>query len=81
MRSLQMSSKWVLLIHSKVYLWDYRPIILEVDEESKKKKPLKRLYDTTYWVWIVVIIYSLVVQSLRTADLDLESSRGNFISK
>ncbi|KAL8704743.1 MAG: hypothetical protein Q9201_002127 [Fulgogasparrea decipioides] len=39
------------------------------EEEPKRISPLQRLYDKTYWVWIAVIFFGLVVQCLRTADM------------
>ncbi|KAL9594672.1 MAG: hypothetical protein Q9219_006910 [cf. Caloplaca sp. 3 TL-2023] len=39
------------------------------EEEPVKISPLRQLYDKTYWVWIVVITFGLVSQSLRSASM------------
>ena len=36
--------------------------------EPQKVNPLKRLYNKTFWLWIIVIIFDLIVQCLRSAD-------------
>ncbi|KAF2266880.1 hypothetical protein CC78DRAFT_458268 [Lojkania enalia] len=42
----------------------------EVDDTTKRRvSPLKRLYDKTSWVWVVIIAYGLIVQSLRSATM------------
>lgn len=41
--------------------------VLEESEPSRVPK-LKQLFDKTYWFWITVIAYSLVVQCLRSAS-------------
>jgi voltage-dependent calcium channel len=41
-----------------------------VDESvTKRKTPLRRLYDKTYWIWIAVIVLGLVVQCLRSSSM------------
>lgn len=35
-------------------------------DHKKRGSAIKRAYDKSYWVWIVVITFDLVVQSLRT---------------
>ena len=40
----------------------------EANEPPKKKTAMKRAFDRTYWFWIALIIISLVVQCVRTAD-------------
>ena len=45
----------------------------------KKISTLKRHYDKFYWLWITIIVFALVVQSLRSADMS--PSRENFISE
>ena len=45
---------------------------LEEDEEPEKLgriSSLKRNYDRCYWVWIIIIVFGLVMQSLRSADM------------
>ncbi|KAL8929905.1 MAG: hypothetical protein Q9208_001049 [Pyrenodesmia sp. 3 TL-2023] len=39
------------------------------EEEPKRVSPLRRLYDKTYWLWIGIIVFGLVIQSLRSADM------------
>ncbi|KAL8736171.1 MAG: hypothetical protein Q9166_000326 [cf. Caloplaca sp. 2 TL-2023] len=39
------------------------------DEEPVKTSQLQRLYDKTYWAWIIIIVFDLVVQSIRSADM------------
>lgn len=52
----------------------------EIDMEPiKRVGPLKRYYDKTYWLWIIAIVFDLVVQALRSADMG--PSRENFIEK
>ena len=55
---------------------------IEEDEEPEKIErisSLKRIYNKSYWVWIIIIIFGLVVQSLRSADMS--SHRRNIIDK
>ena len=55
---------------------------IEDDEESEKIEritSLKRNYNKFYWVWIIIIIFGLVVQSLRSADMS--AHRGKIIDK
>ncbi|KAB8339248.1 hypothetical protein FH972_022182 [Carpinus fangiana] len=50
-----------------------------VDEHLKPKKPtLRRIYDKTFWVWIILIVYGLCVQCLRSAYMS--THRAKFIS-
>ena len=39
------------------------------DEKPKKASSLKRAYDSTKWLWIVLIVLDLVVQSLRSSNM------------
>ncbi|KAL8666981.1 MAG: hypothetical protein Q9168_007349 [Polycauliona sp. 1 TL-2023] len=39
------------------------------DDEPVKKSPLQRLYDKTNWVWITIIVFGLVTQTVRSADM------------
>ncbi|KAI4117180.1 MAG: hypothetical protein LQ345_002531 [Seirophora villosa] len=39
------------------------------DEEPVRASSLRRWYDKTYWVWIAIIVFGLVTQSLRSADM------------
>ncbi|KAL8712341.1 MAG: hypothetical protein Q9220_003492 [cf. Caloplaca sp. 1 TL-2023] len=42
---------------------------IEDEEEPVKLSPLRRLYDRTYWAWIVIILFGLVIQCLRSATM------------
>ena len=53
------------------------PLTLE-HETPVKVGSLKRLYDRTKWLWIIVIVFDLVVQSLRSASMG--PSREAFIN-
>ena len=48
---------------------DEQLVALEDDEKPKKLSSLKRFHDKTYWVWITVIVFDLVVQCLRSAQM------------
>ncbi|KAI9839940.1 MAG: hypothetical protein M1819_000132 [Sarea resinae] len=48
---------------------DERAQPMSVEETPQRPGPLKRLYDMTAWFWILVIVYGLVVQCLRSADM------------
>ncbi|KAL2858284.1 Ion transport protein-domain-containing protein [Aspergillus pseudodeflectus] len=41
----------------------------EEDESSRKLSNLKRFYDKTYWFWIAVIVFDLVMQALRSSSM------------
>ncbi|KAL8863023.1 MAG: hypothetical protein Q9178_000396 [Gyalolechia marmorata] len=43
------------------------PIIDE--DETRRSSPLQRLYDRTYWVWIAIIVFGLVTQCFRSANM------------
>ncbi|KAI4197860.1 MAG: hypothetical protein LQ346_002874, partial [Caloplaca aetnensis] len=45
------------------------------EEEPSRVSPLRRLYDKTYWLWIVIIVFGLVIQSLRSADMDVRRAK------
>ncbi|MCJ1314261.1 calcium channel protein [Agyrium rufum] len=38
-------------------------------DKPRKKVPLKRAFDKTYWVWILIIAFGLIIQSLRTSNI------------
>lgn len=52
---------------------DEEPIRLPDEEaelgHNKKVGTLKRYYDKTYWLWILIIVFDLVVQALRSATM------------
>lgn len=39
------------------------------DQPPKKATALKRLYDKTYYFWIFVIVFDLIVQALRSSEM------------
>lgn len=40
------------------------------DEASNRKiSTIKKLYDKTYWLWVLIIIFDLIVQALRSSDM------------
>lgn len=47
--------------------------IIEEDVNKEQEKPrvssLKRLYDKTSWIWVIIIAYGLVCQMMRSADM------------
>ena len=47
---------------------DQPPLTIEEEMQPRKRTLLKRAYDRTYWIWIAVIVVSLVVQCIKTAD-------------
>ncbi|KAH7114240.1 calcium-channel protein CCH1 [Dendryphion nanum] len=50
----------------------------ETDELQKQRvSPLKKLYDKTAWIWVVVIAYGLMCQCFRSATMS--NNRANFI--
>lgn len=42
---------------------------LDETEASRRVSSLKKLYDKTAWVWIVMIVCGLVFQGLRSANM------------
>lgn len=63
---------------------DEEPVPLPEEEEEESEKiekvpTLKRLYNKTYWFWIVVIVFDLVVQALRSASMS--DDRRKFIDE
>ena len=53
---------------------DEQDHFIEEEEEIPKTSRLKRAYDSTSWLWIVIILFDLSVMCLRTSDMD-ESRR------
>lgn len=49
------------------------------EADRRRGTALKRLYDKTAWVWMSVIIYGLVVQALRSAEMS--RGRARFIGR
>ncbi|KAK3110601.1 calcium channel protein, partial [Teratosphaeriaceae sp. CCFEE 6253] len=42
-------------------------ILFEADRPKRKSHGLKRVYERSHWLWILIIVYGLVVQCLHTA--------------
>lgn len=55
-----------------------RSLVLDDGDTPEKISGLKRAYGKTYWLWIVVIVFGLVCQSLRSATM--RTGRESFIS-
>jgi hypothetical protein len=51
----------------------------EDDDEKQRVNNLKRLYDKTSWIWIVIVAYGLVCQMLRSSSMS--DFRQSFIEK
>lgn len=66
------SSFQVIREESKTSAFTMDDQVLTVEEEEdqprRKSTTLKRIYDKTYWFWIVLIALSLVVQCVRSVD-------------
>ena len=56
---------------------DEQDHFIEEEEEIPKISRLKRVFDRTSWLWIVIILLDLSVMCLRTSDMD--ESRRSFI--
>ena len=39
------------------------------DEPEKRVSSIKKFYDNTAWVWVLVIAFGLIVQALKSADM------------
>lgn len=65
------SSFQVIREESKASAFTAEEQIYPLTEEEKpvKTSPLRQWYDKTYWIWIVIIVFDLVAQSLRSADM------------
>lgn len=48
-------------------------------EKLERISTLKRNYEKFYWLWITIIVFDLIVQALRSAEMS--AGRENFISK
>ena len=66
------SSFQVIREESKTSAFTTDDATLTVEEEEhlppKKKTAIKRAFDRTYWFWIAIILVSLIVQCVRSAD-------------
>jgi len=54
--------------------------MIDAETDGKPKQPvstIKRLFDKTRWIWVVVIAYGLICQSLRSATMS--DTRRSFI--
>ena len=47
------------------------------DDEPVKTSPLQQLFDKTHWVWIVILVFGLVTQCFRSANMGPQ--RKNFV--
>ena len=56
---------------------DEQERFIEEEEEIPKMSRLKRAYDKTSWLWIVIILFDLFVMCLRSSDMS--SNRRSFI--
>ena len=56
-----------------------RPALLDDEDVPKRRTALRKAYDKTYWLWILVITVDLAVQALRTATSTAQML--SFISK
>ena len=56
-----------------------RPALVDDEDVPKRRTALKRAYDKTYWLWILVITVGIAVQALRTATSTAQML--NFISE
>lgn len=54
-----------------------RSLVLDDEDTPEKISALKRAYGKTYWLWIVIIVFGLVCQSLRSANMS--NDRKSFI--
>lgn len=50
-------------------LTTFRSLVLDEEDTPEKVSALKRAYGKTYWLWIVIIVFGLVCQSLRSAEM------------
>ncbi|KAL4886544.1 Ion transport protein-domain-containing protein [Aspergillus karnatakaensis] len=41
----------------------------EEDDSSSKTSKIKRIYDKTYWFWLAIIFFDLVMQGLRSSSM------------
>lgn len=64
--------------NAAVVLTFSRSLVLDEDDTPEKISALKRAYGKTYWFWIVIIVFGLVCQSLRSANM--HPDRESFIS-
>jgi hypothetical protein len=73
------SSFQIIREESKASAFTGEEIAVEDEDGAPEQRAstLRRFYDKTSWVWVVVITYGLVVQALRSADMGV--SRRNFI--
>jgi hypothetical protein len=73
------SSFQIIREESKASAFTGEEIAIEDEDGAPEQRAstLRRLYDKTSWVWVVVITYGLVVQALRSADMS--DFRRNFI--
>ena len=57
---------------------DHQDHFIEEEDDTQKVSRLKRAFDITSWIWILIIVFDLFVMCLRSADMS--RSRENFIN-
>ena len=57
---------------------DHQDHFSEEEEEAPKVSRLKRAYNLTSWIWILIIVFDLFVMCLRSADMS--RAREDFIN-
>lgn len=72
--------QWASIVHVSLpfKLSQYRSHILDDEEILEKPTHLKQAFDKTYWLWILIIVFDIIVQGLRSADMG--NARRDFIS-
>ena len=73
-----MTSEYLRYLKFFDWLSRCRSQIVNEDEALEKTNRLKRAFDKTYWLWIVVIVFDLISQCLRSANM--HADREAFIS-
>ena len=73
------SSLQIIREESKKSAFTGEDIVEEETDELQKQRvnPLKKIYDKTAWIWVVVIAFGLICQCCRSASM--EKSLENFI--
>lgn len=64
------------IVYLKVLAVGRNPLDEEEDNIAKTGT-LKRAFDKTYWSWIIIIVFGLIVQCLRSATMS--AKRKHFI--
>ena len=79
-----MSSKLTLPVNLNLRVLNMkRPLLDDEEEEGEEETTvaktgvLKQAFDKTHWAWIIIIVFGLVVQGLRSATMSVQ--RRHFI--